>query len=101
MYTKPQRLISKIENVGNYIEGFDVYNSKLLTLILDPNIERVGYMVQTSEYRPDLIAKRFYGDVSYMGLVIVQSRKSLKEFKEGTIIDLIPKSKLDDLLRSI
>lgn len=101
MYTKPQRLISKIENLGNYVEGFDIYNSKFLSMILDPKIEKINFTIQTSEYRPDLIAKRFYGDESYMGLVIVQSRKSLNEFKEGTTIQLIPKNKLDELLRNV
>lgn len=101
MYTKPQRLISKIENLGNYVEGFDIYNSKFLSMILDPKIEKINFTIQTSEYRPDLVAKRFYGDESYMGLVIVQSRKSLNEFKEGTTIQLIPKNKLDELLRNV
>lgn len=101
MYTKPQRLISKIENLGNYVEGYDIYNSKFLSMILDPKLERINYTIQTSEYRPDLIAKRFYGDESYMGLVIVQSRKTLNEFKEGLTISLIPKNKLDELLRNV
>jgi len=101
MYTKPQRLISKIENLGNYVEGYDIYNSKFLSMILDPKLERVSYLIQTSECRPDLIAKRFYGDESYLGLVIVQSRKSLAEFKEGTTIQLIPKNKLDELLKTV
>jgi hypothetical protein len=101
MYTKPQRLISKIENLGNYVEGFDIYNSKFLSMILDPKIERVDFTIQTSQFRPDLIAKRFYGDESYMGLVIVQSRKSLNEFTEGTTIQLIPKNKLEELLRKV
>lgn len=101
MYTKPQRLISKIENLGNYVEGYDIYNSKFLSMILDPKLERINYTIQTSEYRPDLVAKRFYGDESYMGLVIVQSRKTLSEFKEGLTISLIPKNKLDELLRNV
>jgi hypothetical protein len=101
MYTKPQRLISKIENLGNYVEGFDIYNSKFLSMILDPKLEKIPYLIQTSECRPDLIAKRFYGDESYMGLVIVQSRKSLNGFQEGTVLQLIPKNKLDELLRNV
>ena len=101
MYTKPQRMIARIENLGNYIENYDIYNSKLLSNLLDPKIERVDYMIQTSEFRPDLVAKKFYGDANYMGLVIVQSRISLDKFKEGTIIKLIPKDKLDALLRNV
>ena len=101
MYTKPKRLSSNIVDLSNYIENYDVYNSKLLSILADPNIYKESFIITASNYRPDLIAERYYGSADYTGLVILQSKKRLFEFVEGTELALIPKQMLDKIIDSI
>ena len=101
MYSKANKVSSGIEDVVNYISGCDVYNSKLIEQLRDPSLPREQYEIKTFEYRPDLIAKDFYGSTDYEGLLMIQTGSTLTNFKKGTTITLIPKSNLDSLLRSI
>ena len=61
MYTRSKKIIGNKVELGNYIEGFDVYNSLFLRNLLDPSLARVEYKINNYELRPDLIAKEFYG----------------------------------------
>lgn len=101
MYTRANKVSSGIEDVVNYISGYDVYNSKLIEQLRDPGLPREQYEIKTFEYRPDLIAKDFYGSTEYEGLLMIQTGSTLTNFKKGTTLTLIPKSNLDTLLRSI
>ena len=101
MYTKPKRLISDNHNLSNYVEGFDIYNSLLLNKLTNPDLEKEVYIIKSSEYRPDLVARDFYGDVTYAGLVVIQSRLNLSDFVEGAEILLIPKNILDNIIKSV
>jgi len=81
----------------NGIQGADIFDSALLyNLALDQEFERVDYVVKSNWYRPDLIAKEFYGDTRYEAFVILQAG-SIKNIRPGAIIKLINKGDLDIL----
>lgn len=101
MYNKSNSIISNKENLTNYIDGYDIYNSYLLVVLNDPSIPRVSYEITAYEYRPDLLAKDFYGSTNYMGLLILQASRGLETYKRGSILTLIPKNTLDSILSSI
>ena len=101
MYSKANKVSSGIEDVVNYISGCDVYNSKLIEQLRDPSLPKEQYEIKTFEYRPDLIAKEVYGSTDYEGLLMIQTGSTLTNFKKGVTLNLIPKSNLDSLLRSI
>jgi hypothetical protein len=101
MYSKANKVSSGIEDVVNYISGYDVYNSKLIEQLRDPSLPKEEYEIKTFEYRPDLIAKEVYGSTDYEGLLMIQTGSTLTNFKKGVTLNLIPKSNLDSLLRSI
>lgn len=101
MYKKEPRLIGKKENVSNYVEGVDVYNSTFLHLLCDPTLTKTPYQITTYEYRPDLIAKDFYGSDSYMGILLAQTGLELSSYVRGQFIYLLPKETVDLIIRSI
>jgi hypothetical protein len=101
MFTRASIVSSGLEDIVNYVSGFDVYNSKLIELLRDPGLEREEYEITTSEYRPDLIAADIYGSDDYEGLLMIQTGSTLTNFKKGVILTIIPKDSLDSLLRSI
>ena len=101
MYSKANKISSGIEDVVNYISGCDVYNSKLIEQLRDPSLPKEEYEIKTFEYRPDLIAKEVYGSTDDEGLLMIQTCSTLTNFKKGVTLNLIPKSNLDSLLRSI
>jgi hypothetical protein len=101
MYTRDNRVSSGLEDIVNYISGYDVYNSKLIERLKDPSLPREEYEIKTFEYRPDLIAKEVYGSTNYEGLLLVQTGTTLTNYTKGTTLMLIPKENLDSLLRSI
>lgn len=97
MYTKEQK-IQNSTNLGNYIEGFDVYNSLFLQKISDPSLEREKYQITVHEFRPDLMAQDFYGSAEYMGILLVQARVDLKSLKRGVVLELLPKKTIDNII---
>lgn len=101
MYSKANKVSSGIEDIVNYISGYDVYNSKLIEQLRDPSLPREQYEIKTFEYRPDLIAQDFYGSTDYEGLLMIQTGSTLTNFRKGITLTLIPKSNLDSLLRSL
>lgn len=101
MYSKENKIFSGLSKLENYIEGIDIYNSKLLFYLSDPSIEREDYEILTGQYRPDLIAKDYYNDVSYMGLLILQAGIPLSDYTVGRVLRLIPKNTLDSILSSL
>ena len=101
MYTKQNRIISNKNDLSNYIEGVDVYNSELLLKLQDPRLNRDVYEVTVYQFRPDLIAKDYYGSESYMGLVIVQNGMGLEKYTKGTFLSLIKKTDLDNIINGM
>ena len=101
MYTKTNKVNSSLEDLTNYIDGSDVYNSKLVELLNDPSLPRDEYEIKTYEYRPDLIAREVYGSTGYEGLLMLQAGATLTNFRKGVTLMLIPKTNLDSLIRSI
>lgn len=101
MYSKKSTIINNKQDLSNYIEGFDVYNSEILLKLNDPGIQREDYEITTYEYRPDLIAEDYYGDSSYMGIVLLTCARGLETYTRGSVLKLIPKRSLDEILNSI
>lgn len=101
MYTKSNKISVSQEDLSNYIEGYDIYNSALVGLLRDWEEEKIPYLIKTKSYRPDLIAKDLYGDVKWMGLLMLTAGIGLEDYVKGTILMVYPKAILDRLLRAI
>lgn len=101
MFRKSNVIISNRENLTNYIDGIDIYNSIILEYLNNPNITRELYEITTYEYRPDLIAESYYGSTSYEGLLLLQAARGLETYKRGSVLKLIPKNVLDNILSNI
>lgn len=95
------RKSGSFNEVSQYIEDHDVYNSKLLRVLVDPSITRVSYMITKYEYRPDLIAEDIYGSSEYCGLLMAQLRLSLNGFVRGNVLRIIPKKELDNIILNL
>lgn len=100
MFTINKVVIKNKSHVENFIQGKDVYNSLFLMKLRDPMVPKVAYEITTKQFRPDLIAKDFYGSTEYMGVLMLQlsSYSGLEFYKKGKIIPLIEKSHIDNLL---
>lgn len=101
MYRKKSKIVNTSENLGNYIEGFDVYNSLFLYKLSDQSLTREDYVITVYEYRPDLIARDYYGSTSYMGIVLAQTKLTTEQFKKGTVLKLLPKSTIEGIINSL
>lgn len=103
MFTKTNKISNKRENLHNYIEGFDIYNSDFLLKLSNPELEkeRLSYEIRTYQYRPDLIAKDFYGSSDYEGILILQASRTLATYTKGSILRLLPKTIIDNLLSNL
>lgn len=101
MYKKKQKIQSSITNLSNYISGFDVYDSYLFQKLSDPSLNRESYLITVNEYRPDLIAKDFYGDSGYMGFLLLQTKAGILNLKRGTTLSLLPKNTIDRIISEL
>lgn len=100
MYTIGSSIVSDKVDLSNYIQDFDVYNSKLILLLSDPSIEREDYIIKTFEYRPDLIAKEVYGSTRFLGLLLLTQSIGIESYRKGTVLSIIPKSTLVNLINN-
>jgi hypothetical protein len=101
MYKKQSRIISSVSSLDNYIDGADIYNSEFLLRLSDPTLERDSYEITTMQYRPDLVAKEYYGDEKYLGILLLQSARNLADFKKGAILQLLPKKTIDSIIGNL
>lgn len=101
MFEKSKVIISNRLELGNYISGFDVYNSLLLNRLLDPTLTKERYKIVNYEYRPDLVAKDIYGSEDYMAILLITTGKKVEEFKKGEYLDVLPKLVVDSIIDSI
>lgn len=101
MYSKSGKVISSKQSLSNYIDGYDLYNSKLILQLTDPNLPREDYVISNLEYRPDLIAEEVYGSSRYLGLLLLTQAIGLESYTKGTVLRIIPKVVLDRLIESI
>jgi len=101
MFTKKKKIISNRQEIGNYIEGFDVYNSLFLKNLLDPILYREEYTIVNYEYRPDQIAQDFYGSTDYTAILIIQTGIKARDMKKGTKLYLLPKETVDRIINEL
>ena len=100
MFTKFKQTVDNEVELGNFIEGFDIYNSRLLELLNDSTLPMEAYTINVGENRPDIIAKKFYGDYSYQAYVILQCY-GINDLKIGSTIYLIEKEYLNNLINQV
>lgn len=98
MYTRPNRIYSTLIQFENYIDGLDVYNSKLLYSLSNPNLAKSTYTIKTP-HRTDIIATDFYGSLDYEPYVLYQLRYTLSSLEEGVTIELITKDEISRILK--
>ena len=101
MYRKKNKIIMAKNDPSNYIFGYDIYDSLLLSQINDTTLEKENYEITVHEYRPDLIAQDIYGSTSYLGLFLLQVKKPLTDLKRGTILSVLPKTVLDTIIKNM
>lgn len=101
MFVKKDKIITNISELSNYVEGMDFFNSRLLYELTRPELEREIYEISVYEYRPDLIAKDFYGNESYQGIVMLQVPSGLLGLKRGERIRLIPMREINKILQNL
>jgi len=101
MFKKKNKIVTAKNDPSNYISGYDIFDSLLLSLINDQNLYREEFEITIHEYRPDLIAQDIYGSSSYLGLLLLQVKKPLSSFSKGTVLKVLPKTTLDSILGMI
>lgn len=101
MYNKPTKYTYTSEELSNYIEGNDVYNSSFLSIISNSALPRITYIISEYEYRPDLIAAELYGSSSYEGMLVLQTGLTLDKFVKGKKLEVLSKKTLDSILNSL
>ena len=101
MYNKPTKYTYTSEELSNYIEGTDVYNSSFLSIISNSAFPKITYVITEYEYRPDLIAKEIYGSTSYEGLLMIQTGLTLSDYTKGRKLEIFSKSTLDYILNNL
>lgn len=101
MYRKKNKIIMAKNDPSNYILGYDIYDSLLLSQINDTTLEKENYEITVHEYRPDLIAQDIYGSTSYLGLFLLQVKKPLADLKRGTVLSVLPKTVLDTIIKNM
>lgn len=99
---KRKNLSTSIYGIESYIEGNDIYNSKLQNILAsDSSILRVPYRIEQYEYRPDLICKDYYGSLDYYGLFLLTCGAEIDDFWLGNVLYLIPKGILNTIVASV
>lgn len=100
MFKQNKTLNSSKVELANFIEEQDIFNSLLMEKMNVPGLVRVLHKV-SSNYRPDLVAKDFYGSAEYMGILLLQVNPSLTEFKKGNELRLLPKETIDNIITGL
>lgn len=101
MFSKSKRINLNRSDISNYIEGEDIYNSKLLDIISQGDFSRETYVIQENEYRPDLISLDYYGSTRYFGLFLLTCGAEFDDFTIGTELHLIPRDTLDTIIMNL
>lgn len=101
MYIKDKKTNISGNELANYIEGFDVYNSKLVELLNSSNIRYEYYQITTNEYRPDLISADIYGSSKYVGILYFVNGISIESYIKGNVIRYIPLGVLSSLISKL
>ena len=101
MYTKAGTIQASKYDFSNYIEGYDVYNSKIIELAKEHEDEKVDYLITTMDYRPDLIAQELYGDTKFVAFLMISTALGLEGYKKGTTIRVLPRGVFDEIINSL
>lgn len=66
------------KDVFSYIDGNDIYNSKMLKRLKDVGFTKKYYITDNTDKRTDLVAKNIYNNAKYESFVMLTE----KEFSE-------------------
>lgn len=100
MFRQNKTINSNKTELANFIEDKDIFNSTLLCEMNKPGMEKVIYTV-TSNYRPDQVALDFYGSENYLGILLLQVNPSLTVFRKGSVLRLLPKETIDEIITKL
>lgn len=93
------RTSASFNELNQYIEDNDVFNSYMVRRLNDPSLVRTSYVVTRYEYRPDLIARDIYGSTDYTGILMSQCRISSGSYRRGTVLRIISKTDVDNIIK--
>lgn len=100
MFKQNKTINSNKTELANFIEGDDIFNSYLISEMNRPGLEKEIYTI-TTNYRPDLVAKEYYGSENYLGILLLQVKPNLSAFKKGNSIQLLPKETIDEIITKL
>jgi hypothetical protein len=88
MYSKKKiNLKSEGIDLNSYMEGTDIFNSKLLYML--PKLPSSGtYTVDLAEHRIDLIANILYQDKSLAPLLLLYNGLTIDQLTKGTVLEV-------------
>lgn len=101
MYLKAKRINKSKKDLSNYVDGFDLYNSRIIDILKDYDEEKISYEIKTMEKRPDLIAEDIYGSTDYLGILYLTVGLPLESYTKGTVLKVFPKRILDKIIESL
>jgi hypothetical protein len=98
MYKKSNSIKSSNQDFSNYIEGYDVYNARILDLLKNYEDDKEDFIITTKDYRPDLIAEKLYGSTNYTAFLMITCSLNLSDYKKGTVLRVLPKKILEKII---
>lgn len=101
MYKSSSKIFQSKQDLKNYINGYDIYNARILDLLKEREDDKVEYVIKTFEYRPDLIAMDIYGSTSYTSFLMIVAGISLESYTKGTILRILPKTVIDSVIAQL
>lgn len=101
MFSKSKDLKNSRQDFSNYVDGYDIYNSRIFDLLKEHDGERILYEIHVNEFRPDLIAKDLYGSSVYLGFLYISAGLGLENYKKGAIISVYPKYVIEEVINSL
>lgn len=90
----PDRFIESINDIPDYANSTLLYK-------LDEEDTRSEYTITKYERRIDLIANEIYGNEKYSWILMYLNRVTVNELVRGKVLEYIPMTTLENILRSI
>lgn len=90
----PDRFIESINDIPDYANSTLLYK-------LDEEDTRSEYIITKYERRIDLIANEIYGNEKYSWILMYLNRVTINELVRGKVLEYIPMTTLENILRSI
>ena len=101
MFSKNNKVLSSEEfDLKPYLEGADIYNSKIFYMI--PKLPSIAiYRVDMNEYRIDLISLDIFGTDSLAEVLLIYNGMTIDQLKSGVELKVPRIDDLRNLFRNI